>query len=117
MQTQPTNMEIKVTPFLTYADFIIARRTLGVRHFYNRFFETGQTVSLHVARMIEAGAYLKLDECFGHKVNRSFVCGFDDGATAVVWAELTALGYVIEETVAEKNASAKAAGLSVIVRI
>lgn len=108
--------ESKATPFLTHADFIIARRTRGVVHFANRFDEVGQPAPSNISRMIEAGSRYIIDEAYGHKANRSFLNGMDEGATAVVWAELSAMGYVIDETVHEMKASVAKAGLHVVIR-
>jgi hypothetical protein len=104
------------TPFLSFSDFIIARRSRGVRHFLNRFEIAGRPLPPNIRRMIDAGSYYRTDEAYGHKADRSFLNGVDEGATAVVWSELCAMGYVMEETVEEKKASAKAAGLLVIIR-
>jgi len=103
-------------PFLSFSDFIIARRTRGVRHFIYRFEQAGQPTPPNIRRMIDAGSYYRTDEAYGHKANQSFLYGVDEGATAVVWSELCAMGYVMEETVEEKKAAAEAAGLWVIVR-
>ncbi len=83
-------------PFLTILDYQLARQR-GVSHFTHRFNEDGQPIPENITRMILSGSWCPPVKGLGISMDKNYLYGMDAAAAAIIWAELVAMGYVMQE--------------------